>query len=56
MEFLPLIIVWVLVIIPCWRIVKRAGFNPWWSLIAFIPLVNLIALWRFSTLPWPAAK
>lgn len=54
MDFLPLIILWVLVMVPIWRIVKRAGFNPWWSLLSLVPLVNIIALWRFAAIRWPA--
>jgi hypothetical protein len=55
-SFLPIVILWALVLIPIWRIVKRAGFNPWWSLTTLVPLVNIILLWRFSSLPWPALK
>jgi len=53
-SFLPIVIVWVLVLIPAWRIAKRAGLNPWWSLTTLIPFVNIIALWRFSSMRWPA--
>lgn len=28
---------------PLWRIFRRAGLPPWWSLIAFAPLVGMVA-------------
>jgi uncharacterized membrane protein YhaH (DUF805 family) len=43
-----------LVMIPLWRIVQRAGFSPWWALLALVPVVNLIALWQFAFGKWPA--
>ncbi len=50
-----LLIVYVMVIgIPITRIVRRAGFNPAWAVLAFVPIVNLVALWIFAFKPWPA--
>lgn len=51
-----MIVIWILVLVPNWKIVKRTGISPWWSLIMFIPVVNLIALWRFAYMDWPAVK
>jgi hypothetical protein len=39
---------------PLGRILRRAGFNPAWCLVAFFPIVNWIALWVFAYLEWPA--
>jgi hypothetical protein len=33
---------------------QRAGFSPWWSLLALVPGVNVIALWLFAFGRWPA--
>jgi hypothetical protein len=38
---------------PIVRILNRVGFSPWWAIIAFIPIVNLIGLWVFSFVHWP---
>ena len=38
---------------PIFLIVKKAGFAPWWALLAFVPIVNLIALWIFALIEWP---
>jgi hypothetical protein len=52
---LLMFVVWIAVVtIPVWRIVKRAGFPGFWSLLVVVPLVNLIALWIFSFSRWPA--
>jgi len=42
-----------LVCFPLARILKRLGVSGWWSLIAIVPLANLIALWVFAYARWP---
>lgn len=41
---------------PIGRILKRLGFSPLWSLLAFIPLVNLLALWVVALTEWPVDR
>jgi hypothetical protein len=36
------------------RILQRAGHSGWWTLIAFVPVLNIVALWYFGFGPWPA--
>jgi hypothetical protein len=36
------------------RVVRRAGYSPWWALLLLVPLVNLVALWLFAYARWPA--
>ena len=43
-----------LLTIPLWRIMQHAGFSPWLSLLALVPVVNVIALWLFAFGRWPA--
>ena len=44
----------LVLIIPVWRIYRRAGFNPAWSLLLFIPgLGFLICLLFLALRPWP---
>ena len=52
-HWLLFIIMVVAVIYPIGRILNRAGFSPFWSIAALIPLVNLVALWVFAFLDWP---
>jgi hypothetical protein len=37
-------------------VVKKAGFSRWWSLLLIVPLVNLIMVWVFAFMKWPAEK
>jgi hypothetical protein len=51
---IPLLML-VLVPVPVANILRRAGRSRWWTVIAFVPLLNLIALWVFAFSPWPKA-
>jgi hypothetical protein len=44
----------LLYLVPTVRIIKRAGFSPYWAALCFIPLVNYVALWVFAYSDWPA--
>ena len=37
-------------------VVKKAGFSRWWSLLLIVPLINLIMVWVFAFMEWPAEK
>jgi hypothetical protein len=43
-----------IVLAPVALILRRAGFSRWWSILWAIPVVNIIALWVFALVPWPA--
>jgi hypothetical protein len=43
-------------IYPLGRILNRIGFSPLWAILAFIPLVNLIALWALALADWPERR
>lgn len=49
-----MLILMALFLVPVWRILKRTGHSGWWSLIIFIPLVNLIGFWLLAYVKWPA--
>jgi uncharacterized membrane protein YhaH (DUF805 family) len=36
------------------RVLRRAGYSSWWVLLVLVPLVNVIALWAFAYMRWPA--
>jgi uncharacterized membrane protein YhaH (DUF805 family) len=42
--------------VPIASIWHRAGYSRWWTLVAFIPLINLIGLWLFAFGRWPAVE
>jgi hypothetical protein len=41
------------IIVPCWRIVTKAGYSGAWALVALVPLVNVVFLWVFAFVRWP---
>ena len=45
----------LLVGIPVANVLHRAGRSQWWTILAFIPFLNLIGLWVFAFARWPAA-
>jgi hypothetical protein len=51
---MPLLIITFLAI-PVANILHRAGRSRWWTILAFIPLLNLIGLWVFAFTRWPKA-
>ncbi len=36
-----------------YRILEKAGFDGWWTLVLLIPVVNIIMIWYFAFNPWP---
>lgn len=45
-----------LVAVPVANILHRAGRSRWWTIIALVPLLNLIGLWAFAFSRWPKLK
>jgi hypothetical protein len=51
------LIIVVLVVVPLWRVCRRAGFHPALSLVAIIPLVGLLIVAAVLALAeWPTAR
>ncbi len=51
---------WVIFIAICFvilspviKILRRTGYSEWWSLLLFVPVVNILALWWFAYARWP---
>ena len=67
MTMIPVIMVIMLiaiaiVMIPCWMILKKAGFSPWLALLCVLPslgtlvLLYVLAFGEWKVQPAPAAK
>ena len=54
--FIPLLITLIVAGVPIAVILKKAGYSQWLVILAFIPLVNLVALWVFAFANWPALQ
>jgi hypothetical protein len=48
-------VLWVVLVAPpIAKILSRTGFGKWWTVVAFIAPLNLVALWVFAFCKWPA--
>ena len=56
MRGLMWLLLFVVVGVPLWRIVKRTGLPPVLSLLGFVPVANVIFIWVFAFMEWPALK
>jgi hypothetical protein len=52
-HWLMFIVMVVVILYPVGRILARIGISPFWSIVALIPFVNLIALWLLAFIEWP---
>jgi hypothetical protein len=41
------------ILYPIGRILDRLGFSPFLSVVALVPLFNIIGLWLLATSEWP---
>ena len=44
-HWLMFALVIALIAYPLGLILRKLGFSPLWSIIAFVPLINIVALW-----------
>lgn len=44
------------VVIPYWRIFRKAGFQPVLSLLMIVPLVNIAMLYYLAFAKWPSLQ
>ena len=51
-----MLMVAVLVIVPVWKICTKAGYSGWLSLLALVPLVNLVMLYILAFSEWPLER
>jgi len=49
------VIVAVLVVwfVPAVKILRKAGYSGWWSLLLLVPVGNIVAIWIFAFARWP---
>ena len=54
-HWLFFVIMVAVVLYPAGRILNRLGLSPFWSVLIFVPLVNVISLWILAFIDWPAS-
>jgi hypothetical protein len=37
-------------------ILRKAGYSPWWVLVAFVPVLNVVMLLVFAMAEWPVRR
>jgi uncharacterized membrane protein YhaH (DUF805 family) len=55
-QLLPLTVAVALTLWMSVRILRKAGYSGWWSLLAVVPLLNIAMIWVFAMSDWPALK
>jgi hypothetical protein len=55
-HWLVFVVMIAAVLYPIGRILRRLGLSPFWSLLVFIPLVNLLSLWVLAFSDWPGER
>ncbi len=55
-HWLIVLIVWALLLVPIVKIINKAGFSGWRSIVSLIPLVNILGLWVFAYSKWPNSE
>lgn len=41
---------------PIGKILARIGFSPFWAVLTFVPVANLVAIWILALSPWPCER
>ncbi|HST62003.1 MAG TPA: hypothetical protein VLK84_25100 [Longimicrobium sp.] len=55
-ELVMMLVVLIVPLIPAWRIVSKAGYSGAWSLLLFVPVANVIAVFVFAFAEWPLER
>jgi uncharacterized membrane protein YhaH (DUF805 family) len=55
-QLLPMAVIAALSLWMALRILRKAGYSGWWSLLTLVPLLNIAMIWVFSFSDWPALK
>jgi hypothetical protein len=44
------------IVIPFGQLLRRSALSRWWLLLAFVPVINVVALWVFAYVRWPTDR
>jgi hypothetical protein len=56
-EIMQSAIVGMMIAIPAALIYKKAGLNPWWAALVFVPILGLLLVFlQLTFTPWQNAK
>ncbi|WP_233809868.1 hypothetical protein [Paraburkholderia sp. HP33-1] len=52
-HWIAFLVMAVVLLYPIGRILRRIGLSPLWSILALVPLLNLLGLWVLAFVDWP---
>lgn len=52
--FIVYLVVIVLTLYAWGQILRKAGYSPWWAVVGFVPVLNLVMFFVFAFARWPA--
>lgn len=53
-QILIILVLLVITTWPSWRILDKVGFSRWWTIVVFVPILNLVMFWVLAFVKWPA--
>jgi len=55
-HWIIILLIFVIYLVPAWRIATKAGYSGALSLLMLVPLVNIVMLWVFAFVRWPVER
>jgi uncharacterized membrane protein YhaH (DUF805 family) len=55
-HWIIVLIIALIYFVPIVKVLNKAGYSGWWSLLVFVPLVNIVMFWVFAFADWPALR
>ena len=51
-----IVVVAVIYFVPLVKILHKAGYSGWWSLLMLVPILNIVMLYVFAFADWTALR
>jgi uncharacterized membrane protein YhaH (DUF805 family) len=55
-ELIIIAVIGIVIVLPFWKILTKAGFSGWWSLIMLIPIIGILTLFYLAFAEWPIQR
>ena len=55
-EFIIIVVIGVVIVVPNWKIFSKAGFSGWWSLLMIVPFINILLEYYLAFAEWPLQR
>lgn len=58
-ELIVILVILLILFIPTYfvaKVLNKAGFSGWYSLLSLVPIINVVCLWLFAFIEWPVEK